>query len=371
MKAAGLRVVRAASARRRRAIMTSTQRILDNLTTAVLVVDGQLRLSYINPAGEMLFQLGASKAIGATLTELLARGEDLDDVLKQALEADAPFIARGLELALPAGHSITVDCAISPLAADTASAGLLVELTQVDRLLRMAREGELLRMQNANRAVMAGLAHEIKNPLGGLRGAAQLLAQELGDSQLREYTAIVIEEADRLRGLVDRMMGPNHPTHRQRANLHQILERVCALVEAENPEGVQIERSYDPSLPDLVADPALLTQAMLNVMRNAVEAVHGRGCIQLRTAVERQFTIGQKLHRLVLRADIEDDGPGIPEKLMESIFCPMVTGKPEGTGLGLAIAQDIIHKHGGLIEYTSRPKQTIFSIYLPLENRDG
>ncbi len=344
------------------------ERTLDNLTTAVLVTDTHRRLRFINPAGEMLLQLGASKAQGHTLEELLPHNQRLGEVLQQAIAKNASFTARGLELTLPSGQNIMVDCAVSPLSDEAGAAQLLLELKQVDRLLRLARDERVLRTQIANRAILAGLAHEIKNPLGGLRGAAQLLAQELGESSLKEYTAIIIEEADRLRALVDRMMAPSRPLMRESVNLHQILERVCSLIEAENPRTIRIDRQYDPSLPNLMADTGQLTQAVLNILCNAVEAVKHEGCIGLRTGVERQFTIGQKRHRLVLRADIEDGGPGIPAELIDSIFYPMVTGKAEGTGLGLAIAQDIIDKHGGLIECVSRPGQTVFSIYLPLGN---
>ena len=346
------------------------ERTLDNLTTAVLVTDAHRCLRFINPAGEMLLQLGANKALGHTLEELLPQNRHLSEMQQQALEKNASFTARGLELTLSSGQSITVDCAVSLLSDEAGAAQLLLELKQVDRLLRLARDERVLRTQIANRAILAGLAHEIKNPLGGLRGAAQLLAQELGENPLKEYTAIIIEEADRLRALVDRMIAPSRPLARESVNLHQILERVCNLIEVGNPRTIRVDREYDPSLPNLMADTGQLTQAVLNILCNAVEAVKRKGRITLRTGVERQFTIGQKRHRLVLRADIEDDGPGIPAELMDSIFYPMVTGKAQGTGLGLAIAQDIIDKHGGLIQCVSRPGQTVFSIYLPLGNTD-
>lgn len=347
------------------------ERVVDNLSTAVLLTDHELRLRFINPAAEMLLQLGANKLRGRRLSELLAPEQQLIDLLRQALAERAVFTARGLELALLSGQVITVDCTVSPLTDTAADTELLVELAQVDRLLRLARDDGIQRAQLANRALIAGLAHEIKNPLGGLRGAAQLLAQELGHGSLKEYTIIIIEEADRLRALVDRMIVPNPSLARRSLNLHQILERVCNLIEAEHPGRIRIEREYDPSLPNLIGDADQLTQAVLNVVRNAVEALNGDGCIRLRTGVERRFTIGSKRYRLVLRADIQDDGPGIPAELMDSIFYPMVTGKTEGTGLGLAIAQDIINKHGGIIQCASRPGETVFSIYLPLENEDG
>jgi two-component system nitrogen regulation sensor histidine kinase GlnL len=248
---------------------------------------------------------------------------------------------------------------------------LLVELMQVDRLMRLARDENMLERQAANRAVMRGLAHEIKNPLGGLRGAAQLLERELPDPALKEYTRIIIHEADRLRNLVDRMMGPHKPLNKRPVNIHEILEHVRKLVLVEVPAGLTLEREYDPSLPDLLGEPEQLIQAVLNIVRNSAEAIQHKGVIRLRTAIERNFTIGQKRHRLVLRADIVDNGPGIPEEIREHIFYPMVTAKPGGTGLGLSIAQDIVTKHGGLIECDSRLGQTVFSIFLPLENEHG
>ncbi len=347
------------------------ERVVDNLTTAVLLIDHQLCLRFVNPAAEMLLQLGARKVRGRRLADLLAPGQRLIEVLRQALAERAVFTARSLELALLSGQIVTVDCTVSPLTDTPADTELLVELAQVDRLLRLARDDGIQRAQAANRALIAGLAHEIKNPLGGLRGAAQLLTQELGHGSLKEYTTIIIEEADRLRALVDRMVVPNPSLARRSLNLHQILERVCHLIEAEHAGRIHFEREYDPSLPNLMGDSDQLTQAVLNVVRNAVEALNGEGSVRLHTGVERRFTIGGKCHRLVLRTDVQDDGPGIPAELMDSIFYPMVTGKTEGTGLGLAIAQDIVDKHGGIIQCASRPGETVFSIYLPLESEDG
>lgn len=347
----------------------AAERVVDNLATAVLIFDQHLRLEFINPAGEMLLEVSVSKVIGRTLAELLPKGRQLARALERTLAHASHFTARGVRLALPGGHTITVDCTVSTLS-DRAGE-LLVELTRVDRLLRLANERQMLQSQRANHAVIEGLAHEIKNPLGGLRGAAQLLERELPDSALKEYTGIIMEEADRLRALVDRMVGPSQPLTRAPTNLHQVLEHVRNLIQAEHLQRIRVERVYDPSLPDLQADRDQLIQAVLNIARNAVEAMNGVGCLRLRTAVERQFTIGRRCHRLVLRADIEDEGPGIATELLDRIFYPMVTGKAQGTGLGLSIANDIVSKHGGLIECRSRPGRTVFSVYLPLVHTDG
>ncbi len=349
----------------------SPQNILENLTTAVLTFNSKLELTAINPAGEMMFEVSANKVVGQRLADLLPQSQRLIDALNQTLVSRHPFTSRGLQLALPGARTITVDCTVSPLTNSSKSAGLLVELTQIDRLLRLARDENMLDRQAANRAVIRGLAHEIKNPLGGLRGAAQLLERELTNKGLSEYTRIIIHEADRLQNLLDRMVGPYRPMKKQAVNIHAILEHVRRLVLVEVPVGLSIERDYDPSLPEFIGDPDQLIQAVLNIVRNSVQAMDNQGVIHLRTQIERQFTIGSKRHRLVLRTEIEDNGPGIPEEIREQIFYPMVTGRADGTGLGLSIAQDIIAKHGGLIECRSKPKQTVFTIYLPLENGHG
>lgn len=348
-----------------------TQRILENLNTTVLLLDASLRLKSINPAGEQLFEISARQIVGQTLGELLPHNPALIAAMGQALATGHPFTEHGLRLILTSRHEVTIDCTVTPLADDQGEGELLLEWIPVDRLLRLAREENLLDQHAASRALIRGLAHEIKNPLGGLRGAAQLLERQLPDKSLQEYTRIIIHEADRLRNLVDRMVGPNAPLKQQAVNIHHILEHVRSLILAEVHQGIRVRRDYDPSLPEFNADPEQLIQSVLNVVRNAAQALNNQGTIWLRTRVERQFTIGQRRHRLVLRAEIEDDGPGIPDDLKEHIFYPMVTGRAEGTGLGLSIAQVIIHQHAGLIECSSRPGQTIFKIYLPLENGHG
>jgi len=344
----------------------SSRRILESLATAVLVFDGDLRLVSINPAGEMLFAASARKIVGLKLTELVIDGDDIARVLNDTLRSRHPFTARSVALRLFGGQALTVDCAVTPLPEGSGGA-LLVELSQIDRLLRLAREETMRERQVANRAVLRGLAHEIKNPLGGLRGAAQLLEREFSEPALKEYTEIIIHEADRLRKLVDRMIGPARPYRPQPLNIHKVLDRVRRLALAEYPNNLKFECNFDPSLPEIAADPEQLIQATLNIVRNAVQALDGNGTISLRTRIDRNFTIGGKRHRLVVRVDIEDNGPGIPVELLEHIFHPMVTGRPEGTGLGLAISQDIVQRHGGLIECASRPGHTVFTILLPVE----
>ena len=240
-------------------------------------------------------------------------------------------------------------------------------MVRIDRQIRITREEQLLQQQSATRALLRGLAHEVKNPLGGLRGAAQLLENELGDEELKEYTQIIIGEADRLQNLVDRMLGPNSLPRISQVNIHEVLEHVRNLVSVEAPQDVELVPDYDPSIPPISGDRDQLVQVILNIVRNAVHAVGHHGAIHLRSRVQRQYTIGQTRHKLVASVEVIDDGPGIADDIKEKIFFPMVSGKPEGTGLGLSIAQSLINQHGGLIECDSRPGQTKFTILLPVD----
>lgn len=341
------------------------RRILEHLNTTVLTVDRDLRLTSINSAGEVLFAASAQQLRGQAMAELLPQNWLLVDEMTRAVTSNQPFTEHGLRIVLSGGREFLVDCVVTPLMEQNTTSELLVEWAPVDRLLRLTREETMHDQHAASRALIRGLAHEIKNPLGGLRGAAQLLERELHTAALKEYTRIIIHEADRLRNLVDRMIGPTKPMQRLPVNIHQVFEHVRSLILAEIPEGIRILRDYDTSLPELTGDSEQLIQAVLNMARNAVQAMNNRGTIRFRSRIERQFTIGQVRHRLVLRAEIEDDGPGIPEELKETLFYPLVTSRAGGSGLGLSIARDIVLQHGGQIECESRPKQTIFRLYLP------
>jgi len=341
--------------------------IIDSLITTVLILDEDLHLSSINPAGEMLFATSARLALGQSFERLLLDSTELISTLQHSLTTRHPYTEREIHLRLHNTQTITVDCTVTPLETPD-GISLLLELTQVDRQLRIAREETLLTQNHTVRMLMRGMAHEIKNPLGGLRGAAQLLERELHDDGLKEYTQVIIDEADRLQNLLNRMLGPNTPPRKHEINIHTVLERVYTLVQSEAPAGVEISRDYDPSIPEIYADTEQLIQALLNIVRNAVQAIGDKGHIIIRSRTQRQVTLGQHRHRLAVRIDIIDDGPGIPTAIDETIFYPMVTGRPEGTGLGLPIAQSLINQHGGLIEWNSQPQHTVFTVFLPLES---
>jgi len=344
------------------------QDIIDNVSSGIICLDESYRVRLINPAAEALLQLSEARILGQMICEIRSPDIPWRDTLEQANEEGRAMVRRGLSFDTRDGQPALADVVITPLR-EVPSLAFLIELQPIDRLMRISREENLLSAQQTTRTVVRGLAHEIKNPLGGIRGAAQLLERELPQGPLHEYTAIIIQEADRLRGLVDRLLGPNTQLTLAPLNIHEVLEHVLQLVGVEAGARLVLLRDYDPSLPDVMGDRSQLIQALLNILRNALEATgeQPRCEVTLRSRSQRQFTIGEKRHRLVCRIDITDNGPGVPPELSETLFAPMVTGRPEGTGLGLSIAQAIVHRHGGLLTCDSRPGETCFSLYLPME----
>ena len=340
--------------------------ITDNLSTSVLVLNQFLMIEYMNPAAEVLFAASLRQSQGQPIKELLPAEPAFIEKIRHVLKDAQGFTQHELALILTDDKRITVDCTVNIEDGDPESC-LLIEMKQVDRHLRVSREERLLAQNVATRALVRGFAHEVKNPLGGLRGAAQLLEAELPDESLKEYTQIIIGEADRLQSLVDGMLGPNSLPNVTKLNIHEVVERVRSLVLAEVPEGVRIIRNYDVSIPEFMADKDQLIQSVLNIVRNAIEATEGQGTIELKTRIERQLTIGNTRHRHVMRLDITDDGVGIPEEMQQRIFYPMVTSRAEGTGVGLSIAQSLVSRHGGLIECSTQSGKTCFTILLPIE----
>jgi two-component system nitrogen regulation sensor histidine kinase GlnL len=345
--------------------------LLDNLTTATLLLNDDLRLEYMNPAAEMLLAVSGQRSHGHFISDLFTESSNALSALRQAVEQGHPFNKREAVLTSVSGQTLAVDYAVTPVISRGETL-LLLEVHPRDRLQRITKEEAQLSKQETTKMLVRGLAHEIKNPLGGIRGAAQLLARELHSEDLKDYTNVIIEEADRLRNLVDRMLGSNKLPSLALTNVHEVLERVGNLVEAESLGSIILVRDYDPSIPDLLIDREQMIQAVLNIVRNAMLALSAQsdlrqGRITLRTRTVRQFTIGHCRHRLVTKIEIIDNGPGIPPELQETIFYPMVSGRADGTGLGLAITQNIISQHQGLIECESHPGNTVFSIFLPLE----
>lgn len=342
--------------------------MLDSLSTAIVLLDENLLVRELNPAAENLLGISERRASGQPFLPLVDDDPDFRDVLLRALETGITY-ANELKLGpteIHAEHRI-IDCKVSSVSLPERKAKILVELSDVSRRSRINREQALIIQHGAGRQMVRQLAHEIKNPLGGLRGAAQLLERQLDSDDLREYTSVIISETDRLVDLVDTLLGPGGPPNKQAANIHELLEYVMRVIQPEIGANITVGRDYDPGLPDINLDRDQILQALLNIVRNAVIALAGHGEITLRTRAVMNFTIGDTRHRVVASIEIEDDGPGIPPDLQDSVFYPLVTSRPDGTGLGLPAAQELISRHGGLIEFDSRPGRTTFYIRIPLD----
>lgn len=349
------------------------KQLLDNLTTAVMLVDDKLRLLYMNTACESLLQVSSNHAYGASIKSFYHESKNAMDKVTKTLEEEALYTKRKARWQLHNKQGITVDYTVTPL---NNVNQILFEIHPLDRLLQISREEAMIASQSTTRNLIRGLAHEVKNPLGGIRGAAQLLEKELDEisdnPELKDYTNVIIAESDRLRNLVDRMLGPRHIVDFQATNIHEVLERVITLIKAETKDSISLKRNYDPSIPDIKADAELLIQALLNILRNAVQALNAdkqndSPQINIETRVQRQFTIGRQHYPLVCCIAVNDNGPGIPPELLEDIFYPMISGRANGSGLGLSISQQLINQHKGLIECASESGDTRFSIYIPLE----
>ena len=340
---------------------------LELLATAVLILRRDRSIRYANPAAENLFELSQAKLVGQPLTAIFRDCSALCAAIDKAVAAEASYTEQELELGATAKPRLHLACTITPI--DGEDRGLILEFRHIDQQLKIAREERLNEQQQANRELIRSLAHEIKNPLGGIRGAAQLLERELDRAQLIEYTQVIIGEADRLQSLVNRLLTPHRVPSYRRTNIHEVLVRVKGVVQAEFP-AIPIVCDFDISLPDFDADPEQLTQAFLNVVRNAAQAVAGTTrdpCIRLTTRVALSVTLARKRHRLALSVTVTDNGPGVPDAIRDKIFYPLVSGREGGSGLGLTIAQTFIAQHNGTIECASEPGRTVFTILLPLD----
>lgn len=346
--------------------------LINHLDSAVLVLDQDLTVRYLNPAAESFLQVSGRRCVGEPFADYFYDTSEGSETFKKSIDEESAFTKREAVILLANKRETILDYSVSPVEFEN-SPCLIVEMHGRDRLTRISREEDLISAQATTQNLVRGMAHEIKNPLGGIRGSAQLLDRMLENEELKEFTTIIIEEVDRLRNLVDKMLGPNKLPERLETNIHEVLERVRSLILVESKDAVKLQRDYDPSIPEFYADKEQLIQVILNIARNAMQELlsnqqpHYQPEITLRTRAVRQFTIGHTKHRLVLHISIIDNGSGIPEDIRESLFYPMVSGRAEGTGLGLSIAQSIINQHQGIIECDSKPGKTQFSIYLPLE----
>ena len=372
---------------------------LDLLSSAVVLVDAKLVIRHVNPAAENLFAVSSRQLLGQPLQRLVGESPALSAALDNALNNNWSYTSHDILIKLAQGIELHVDCTVTPV--ETSGARLLLEVRPIDQQLKAAREEQLAQHQQANRELVRNLAHEIKNPLGGIRGSAQLLERELASEPLKEYTQVIIAEADRLQELMQRLLSSHRVMQPALVNIHEILERVRRLIHAEYRD-VSVRRDYDTSLPDITGDREQLIQAILNISRNAAQAIMGsppgplsgkggddgsalrtstsiagpalgrpgdgagKGEIIFRTRAARQVTLAKKHYQLALELQVIDNGPGIAEEIRDKIFYPLVSGRENGSGLGLTIAQSFVQQHGGTIEVTSRPGHTCFSLMLPL-----
>jgi two-component system, NtrC family, nitrogen regulation sensor histidine kinase GlnL len=343
--------------------------LLENQSTGILLLDKALLVCYLNPAAEILLGLDAKRCIGQPLANSLPEATELMVILRRVMASRETVTWR--ELCVVSGsatghRTVTVDCTVTPIAEKNGEAKPLVELIPLDRHLRITREAALTTKSAANRFLALKLAHEIKNPLGGIRGAAQLLARRLREPAFLEHIRVIVSETDRLTSLVDSLLGPRQAPRREQINIHELLEHVARLTQATVPGGLEIKRDYDPSLPDMHLDRDQIVQVLLNLVKNACEAVAERGMIVFRSRALRQFTLHGVCHRLVACIEIEDNGHGVAPELLPQLFNPLLSRKPGGTGIGLSIAQELVNRHGGLIECESIPGRTVFSVLLPV-----
>ena len=344
---------------------------LDLLATAVVALDDGFVVRYANPAAENLLDTGARSMMGQGFAALFAESAEIERTLAEAVKTHWDYSAQVVTYLRPGREQLPLSCVVTRI--DAPGIPLLVELRPIEQQLRLAREERMVSEQQANRELIRNLVHEIKNPLGGLRGSAQLLERELDKPELKEYTQVIIKEADRLQALMDRLLTPHRAPRVTPVNIHEVLERVRSLILAEFPAAVEIQRDYDPSVPDILGDKEQLIQVVLNIARNAAQALTSssghaehEGTITFRTRAVRQVTIVRHRYRLALELQIIDDGPGVAEQIRDRIFNPLVSGRDGGSGLGLSLAQTYVQYHRGVIECDSRPGRTVFTILLPL-----
>lgn len=321
----------------------------EQMVTGLALVDAELRLSWINPALAQMMDLGPRSAVGQPLG-LLLRDAQTHELAERAVEQQRLLQLRGVMLRTFGGRETLVDIVLQPF-----QGNLLLE---IHALAEAAIGGSPLS------ATLRGFAHEVKNPLAGLRGAAQLLHRRVGTEDLQQLAGLIIDEADRLAALANRLLHHDGAPQFGAVNIHHLLERLTDLLQAE-PQPISLKHDYDPSVPDVLGDAGRLQQILLNLARNAQEA--GALTIGLRTRVEHGVRWGDRMLRMALRVDVTDDGPGVPASLRDTLFQPLVSGRADGSGLGLALSREIAREHGGELRYVSRPGETVFSLYLPLE----
>ncbi|RTE85878.1 MULTISPECIES: nitrogen regulation protein NR(II) [Gammaproteobacteria] len=338
--------------------------LFEQLTTAVVVLDQRLHITYANGRAESIFAGSGRRLLGAPFESVFRFTSLSPGLLQQVLSEQQSLTDSDVAIVLHDGKKMTIELSASPVSFEGVE-GLVLEMRQVDLIRRLNQEELQRHQQAAAQQLVRGLAHEIKNPLGGIRGAAQLLNAELQNAELEEYTQMIMSQSDRLRNLVDRLLGPNQLGKRESVNAHAVIGSALNVLKVNLPSGIELYEDYDPSLPELILCADQMEQVLLNLLNNAVEALGESGRLTVKTRVSHKETIYGKQYRQVALISVIDNGKGVSEELKDTLFYPLVTGREGGTGLGLSIAQTLVHQHEGKIELTSQPGETQFTIFLP------
>jgi two-component system, NtrC family, nitrogen regulation sensor histidine kinase GlnL len=349
--------------------------LLDNLSTAVLLLNDKLQIQYANHAAQSVFDRGLNLLVGCSIFQYIAHSSLDLNRFNHSMQHGEAYSDGEVQISFTDGRHILADVSVTNMVEEQSNQ-ILLEIRLVQQQKRISQETHQWAQQQAARELVRGLAHEIKNPLGGIRGAAQLLERQLISEEQKEFTTVIIEQSDRLSNLVDRLLGPNIRPNFKWQNIHQVLEKICTLVSLDLSHNIKIVRDYDPSIPDLFIDQDMLQQAALNIVRNSVQVLtdnsnYEESQITLITRIERHVIIHGTTFPLCLKIQIIDNGPGIPTELKDTLFYPMVTSKKDGTGLGLSISQTLIGHHRGKIEVDSWPGHTEFTLYLPIDKKEA
>jgi two-component system nitrogen regulation sensor histidine kinase GlnL len=346
--------------------------LLNSLKTALILVNDEFEVSFANEAALNLLETGLNQISERPLSDFLVDDSVNQQQIIKALENQDDYRETDVVMCFRDGRCTTVDINANIITVNGHIMALL-EINPIDKQRKISQESQQYAQQVAARELVRGLAHEVKNPLGGIRGAAQLLEKKLSGADDREFTQMIIDQTDRLSNLVDRLLGPNSLPHKRQFNLHQVLDKVQSVIINDLAFSIELHRDYDPSIPELFADPDMLQQAILNITRNASQALQAqdktkdhRPRITFRTRIERQCVIKGVRHQLSAKISVIDNGPGIPKNLKDTLFYPMVSSKLHGSGLGLSIAQTLIDHHNGKIDVQSFQGFTEFNLYIPI-----
>jgi two-component system, NtrC family, nitrogen regulation sensor histidine kinase GlnL len=339
---------------------------LDWLSTSAVLLNVTGQVVFLNQAAEQMFGISVRTSMGQVFAKQFANPSVLEQLLADAFGNN--YEQRRQEIVLERLNADPISLICTASLVHSQIGFLMLEFSELEQRAKLAHDEHMSELANANRELVRNLAHEIKNPLGGIRGAAQLLEQELPSAGQREYTQVIIKEAARLQALVDRLLAPHRRApQRNLVNIHEVCERVRSVSLAQHPNGIVFIRDYDASIPEFLGDREQLIQVLLNLVQNAIQAMHASGEIRLKTRVGRQLTIARKRCKLALELHVVDSGPGVPEEIRSRVFFPLVSGREGGSGLGLSLAQSFVQQSGGTIEFESAPGRTDFKILLPME----